>query len=146
MNITKHTFFETHALLVARVLIGGMFLLAGISKFQDITGTAGYIESVGLPAGVALAWLAAIFEAVLGACIIVGYCIRDTALYLAIFTFLISFPFHGPGMWETSPLDQIMFMKNMAIVGGLLFIVAHGAGKSWTLKGNKAATDMESNV
>lgn len=133
MDITKHPFFSTHGLLLARVLLGALFILSGIGKFQDIAGTAGYIESVGLPAGIALAWLAAIIETVGGAAIIVGYRIKEAALMLAVFVFVISFPFHGPSTWAEDPMQQINFLKNMSVVGGFLFVVAHGAGKTWRL-------------
>jgi len=133
MHIHKHSFFTHYGVLIARILMGGMFLLAGVSKFTGIDGTAGYIASVGFPAPLALAWAAAIFEVVLGAALIGGFFFRQSALLLALFTLFISFPFHGPASWANDSSQQIMFMKNMAIVGGLLMMVAHGTGRSWAL-------------
>ncbi|MGL4280684.1 MAG: DoxX family membrane protein, partial [Albidovulum sp.] len=40
---------RTYSPLIARILIGGFFLLAGVGKIGDVAGTAGYIQSVGLP-------------------------------------------------------------------------------------------------
>ena len=133
-QIFNHSIWSTHALLVGRIMMGALFLIAGIGKFQAIDKTAGYIASVGLPAAVALAWLAAIFEVVMAVAIIVGKHFKEAAIMLAVFTFIISFIFHGPSSWAGDMMAQMMFMKNMAIVGGLLFMAAHGAGNTWRLR------------
>jgi len=105
--------------------VGAFFLLAGISKFTDLTGTAGYIDSVGLPMASVVALLVAIFETVAGLALIVGKYTKHAALLLAGFTLVAAVLFHGPNTWETSAMQQLMFMKNMAITGGLLFMSAH---------------------
>ena len=128
-NFAQHRFWKTHALLIARVLMGGMFLLAGIGKLKGIDATAGYIASVGFVAPTFFAWAAAIFETVLGLFIIVGKCFRRSAVLLAVFTFVISFIFHNPN----DAAQELFFYKNMAIVAGLLFMAAHGAGDTWRL-------------
>jgi putative oxidoreductase len=87
-----------------------------------------------LPSGTALAWAAGILEVVAGAAIVLGYYFREAVLTLAAFVVILSFPFHGPATWEVDPMQQTMFLKNMAIVGGLLFMAAHGAGNTWSLK------------
>jgi putative oxidoreductase len=133
-KILNHTIWTTHALLLARVLMGALFVVSGIQKFQGIDGVAGYITSAGLPAAVALAWFAAVVEVVLGAMIILGIYFRSATLFLAVFVLIISFPFHGPNAWAQDPMQQVMFLKNMAIVAGLLFMMAHGAGNTWKLK------------
>ena len=129
-----HSIWDTHALLVARILMGGMFLLSGIQKFQGIDGVAGYIASAGLPAPLALAWIVAVFEVLAGAAIILGKYFREAAILLAVFVVIVSFPFHGPGLWETDITQQIFFTKNTAILAGLLFMAAHGPGRTWRLK------------
>ena len=133
-QIFNHPMWNTHALLFARVLMGGFFLLAGIQKFQSIDGVAGYITSVGFPAGMALAWLVAIFEVAAGAALIVGKYFKEASISLAVFVLFISFPFHGPSSWAEDPMQKMMFMKNMAIAAGLLFMAAHGAGNTWKIK------------
>ncbi len=133
-QIFNHSIWSTHTLLVGRIMMGALFLLAGIGKFQAIDKTAGYIASMGLPAAVALAWFAAIFEVVMAVAIIVGKYFKEAAIMLAVFTFVISFIFHGPSSWTGDMMAQMMFTKNMAIVGGLLFMAAHGAGNTWRLR------------
>lgn len=135
-NIQNHNFFNSHALLIARVLMGGLFLLAGINKLANLAGTTAYIDSVGLPAAGLLALAAGIFETALGAALILGFHFAHAALLLAIFTFIVTFIFHHPGLWDTTdPTNpqQLFFLKNLAIVAGLLFMVAHGTGNSWVL-------------
>lgn len=108
-----------------RIIIGAFFVLAGISKVFDIAGTAAYIESVGLPMSTILALLGIVIEIGFGGMLLVGYKAQYAALCLAIFTLIVSVLFHGPGMWSENPMQQMFFMKNMAIMGGLLFIAAH---------------------
>lgn len=110
---------------IGRIILGAFFVLAGINKMMDVGGTAAYIESVGFPASSFLAIVAIIIEVGVGGALLVGYKARYAALILAVFTLIISVPFHGPNMWAEAPMQQIMFMKNMAIVGGLLFMAAH---------------------
>lgn len=112
-------------LLVSRVLLSVMFIMAGLQKFGGIEGTAGYITSVGLPAGTALAWLAAIFETVVGIAILVGFQTRVSALLLAAFCVFTGFAFHYA---PADPMQMIMFMKNLTIAGGLLALFVAGPG------------------
>jgi putative oxidoreductase len=117
-------------LLVARILLALMFVLSGISKLTGIEGTAGYIASVGLPAAQLLAIGAGVLEVVAGVMLIVGWQARWAALALAAFTVIASLLFHN--YWampkEQQFMQQLMFMKNLAITGGLLFVFAYGAG------------------
>lgn len=115
---------KTYSPLIARLLIGGFFLLAGVGKVADIAGTAGYIQSVGLP-GV-LAWPAAIFEIALGLALIVGYRTRIAALAGAAFCVVTAVLFHNN--FADQP-QMIMFLKNFSIAGAFLMFFANGAGK-----------------
>ena len=126
--------------LIARLLLAVMFLLGGIGKFAGLDGTAGYIASVGLPAPQLLAVGAGLLEVVGAVLLIVGWQARWAALALAGFTLLASFLFHN---YWTLPADQqmmqqLMFMKNLAITGGLLAVFAFGAG-SLSLDQRRAA-------
>ena len=117
-------------MLIARVLLALMFLLAGLSKFGGLEGTAGYIASAGLPMAQLLAIGTALLEVVAAVLLIVGWQARWAALALAVFTLLASVLFHN--FWampaEQQMMQQLMFMKNIAIVGGLLAVFAFGAG------------------
>jgi putative oxidoreductase len=116
--------------VVARVLLALMFVLAGISKFAGLEGTAGYIASKGLPLPMVLAVATAALEVLGGLALIVGFQARWAALALAGFTLLASILFHN--FWsmpaDQAFVQQLMFMKNLAVAGGLLLIFAAGAG------------------
>ncbi len=109
--------------LIARILIGGFFIMAGLGKIADVAGTAGYMQSVGLP-GI-LVWPAIIFEVVLGLMIVVGFQTRLAALAGAAFCVVTAVLFHTN---FADQIQMIMFLKNFAIAGGFLMIFAHGAG------------------
>ena len=118
------------ASIAGRLLLGGMFLWAGLGKFGDLAGTAGAIASKGLPMPQVAAAAVAAFETLAGAALIAGWRARLSALALAAFTVVATLLFHA---WWTMPAEQqfiqsLMFNKNAAIVGGLLLIAALGAG------------------
>ena len=116
--------------VIARVLLAAMFILAGFSKFGNLQGTAGYIASGGLPLASVLAFLVASLEVVGGLALAIGFQARIAAAALAGFTLLATFLFHN--FWampaEQAFVQQLMFMKNLAVVGGLLMVFSFGAG------------------
>lgn len=122
--------------LAGRLLIAALFLPAGISKITGFAGTVGYIGSVGLPLPAVGAVLAIAVEVLGGLALIVGYQTRLAALVLALFTLVASFFFHA--YWsvpaEQAFMQQLLFFKNIAVVGGLFVLAAHGAG-AWSLDG-----------
>jgi len=110
--------------LAARVLLGHIFLLAGISKLgEGYAGTAGYMESVGLPGALLPAVIA--LELVGGLMVIVGFKAQWAAYALAGFTLLAGVIFHSN---FADQMQMILFMKNVSIAGGLLLLSVHGAG------------------
>lgn len=113
----------SYAPLVGRILLGALFLVAGLGKLSDVAGFAGYMASAGVPSF--LAWPAVIFEVALGASMILGFQARIMALLGAGFCVLAGLLYHF------QPADQMqmtMFLKNLAIAGGFLMVFAHGAG------------------
>ena len=125
--------------LAARLLFVVMFLPAGISKITGFEGTVGYIGSVGLPLPTLGAALAVIVEVVGSLALLAGFGTRIAALVLAVFTLVASVFFHA--YWAAPAAQafvaQLLFFKNIAIVGGLLSIAAHGAG-GWSLDARRA--------
>ncbi|CAM8661465.1 COG2259 Predicted membrane protein [Comamonadaceae bacterium] len=125
--------------LAGRVLLAALFLPAGISKLAGFEGTVGYIASVGLPLPAVGAVLALLVEIVGSVALIAGFGTRIAALVLALFTLVASFFFHA--FWAV-PADQafmvqLLFFKNVAVVGGLLALAANGAG-GWSLDARRA--------
>ncbi len=126
--------------LAARLLFVALFLPAGIGKLTGFTGTVGYISSVGLPLPTLGAALAAAVEILGSLALLAGFGTRTAALALAAFTLAASFFFHA--YWAV-PADQafvvqLLFFKNIAVVGGLLALVAAGAG-AWSLDARRTA-------
>ena len=116
--------------LVARILLAAIFISAGLSKLGGFDGTVGYIASKGLPLPGLIAVLTIAVEVLGGIAIVIGYKARVAGLLLAIFTLLAGFIFHN--FWAV-PADQayiqnIMFMKNLSMAGGLLLLTVFGAG------------------
>lgn len=123
--------FKTPLVLVGRILLALMFVTSGYGKLADIGGTAGYIAGVaGLPMPAVLAAAAGVLELVAGLAIMTGFAARWAALALAAFTLLASVLFHA--YWavpaEQQFVQQLLFMKNLSIVGGLLILAALGPG------------------
>ena len=115
--------FNTVFSLAGRVMIALIFVLSGLSKISAIDGTQGYIEAMGLP-GI-LVYPTILFEVAAGLAIIAGFQTRLVALALASFTLLLALIFHNQ---LGDQMQFILFMKNVAIAGGLLFLVRNGAG------------------
>lgn len=110
--------------LVARILIGVLFIVAGLGKLGDVAGFSGYLASGGLPAF--LAWPTVLFEIGLGLALIAGFQTRIMALLGAGFCVLAALLYHF------QPADQMQmtsFFKNLAIAGGLLLLASNGPGR-----------------
>lgn len=130
------------AYVVGRVLLAILFIVEGTKKVFNIAATANYIASAkipipdevvpylyGIPKYEAAAYLVAAVEIVCGLLILAGFAARWGALILVVFTAAATFYFHN--FWEMSgelaAQNQVHALKNLAILGGLLLIVAGGA-------------------
>lgn len=116
---------QSYAAVGGRILLSVMFLLSGFGKLADRTGTIQYIESAGLPFP-SLAYLVSLVcEIGGGLAILVGFKARWAAAVLFVFTLAAGLSFHA----HFNDQDQtIHFLKNLAIAGGFLYVVAFGAG------------------
>ncbi|QIO10161.1 DoxX family protein [Acinetobacter lanii] len=107
--------------LVARILLAYIFLVAGWGKITDYAATVGYMESMGVPG--AMLPLTILVEFGGGLALLFGFQARFAAFGLAVFSIITALIFHGGAE------DSINLMKNLAISGGLLFLMLHGAGR-----------------
>lgn len=132
---------QTTLPLVGRLLLAYIFIMAGFNKIGGFEGTVGYIQSVGLPMPTVAAIAAIAVELGGGLLLAIGYKARWAAAALAIFTLVTAFVFHA--YWampaEQVQMQSIQFMKNLAIAGGLLYVVAHGSG-AYSLERGTART------
>lgn len=111
---------------LGRIMIAAIFVISGFGKLMDPGGTAGYIASQGLPMPQVLAWAAIVVEILGGLMLVVGFKVRAAALVIFLFTLVVTVIFHP---WWADPAQEIAFLKNLAILGALLYVAAHGAGK-----------------
>ena len=124
---------------LGRFLIAAMFLVVGLQKISAYEGTAGYMEAMGVPS--AMLPLVILLEIGGGLAIVVGWQTRLVATAFAGFSMLSAIIFH----WNfADQIQSIMFMKNFAIAGGFLFLVAHGPG-AYALD-NRASTNRSTAV
>lgn len=112
--------------LIARILLSALFVWSGINKILNPAGTQQYMTANGLPL-VGLLYLATVIVEVGGGLsVLLGYKARWGAIALALFLIPATLIFHTN---FADQMQQIAFMKNLAIFGGLLMIVQYGAGR-----------------
>lgn len=121
----KITTFERYLAPAGRILMGAFFISSGLGKAVHISGTMAYIALVGLPLPGILTLAAIAIEVIGGFMLLTGYKGKFGALMLAGFVLVVTPPFHGFRTWATDPAQQLMFMKNIALFGALLFMAAH---------------------
>lgn len=118
-------------LLLARVLIGILFVQSGLGKLTNLSGFATSLEGMGVPMPMALGAVGAVVEFLGGVAIVLGAWTWLGALALAGFTVAATLLAHR--FWdvpaEQQRMQNIQFMKNVAIIGGLLAVMAAGAGR-----------------
>jgi putative oxidoreductase len=120
MNTTSPT-----VAAVGRFLMALIFLLSGFGKILAPAGTQAYIAAAGLPAPMLAYLIAVVVEVVGGLLLVLGYRTRIVAGALALFSLVAALGFHH----DFSNQDQMIhFMKNVAMAGGLLQVVAFGPG------------------
>ena len=116
--------------LAGRVLLALIFIIAGFGKITGFEGTVGYMQAYHMPMTQVLAVIAIIIELGGGIMIAAGWKARWGAAALFIFVLVASFVFHA--FWAVPAnqvqLQSIMFMKNLAIMGGMLYIIVYGSG------------------
>jgi putative oxidoreductase len=117
--------------LVARILISAIFLVSGFAKLTDPAGAVGYMNMAGVPYADTLVYVAGLAEILGGLSLLVGFMTRIGALGLFLFLIPTTLYFHA--FWNMTGADAKMqmvnFMKNLAIMGGLLAIYAWGPGR-----------------
>jgi putative oxidoreductase len=110
---------------IGRLLIALIFLISGLGKIAAPAMTQGYIASVGLPLPLVAYLIAIVVEIGGGILLVVGFQTRIVALVMAAFTVATALGFHHDFADQN---QMVHFLKNIAMTGGLLQIVAFGAG------------------
>ena len=116
---------------LARVLISILFLISAYNKIFNIEGSMNWMSGYGVP-GI-LIYPTILLEILLPVMIIIGYKVRIAAGILSIFCLLTAFIFHFD---FADQIQLILFLKNIGLAGGFLFIVVNGT-KEWSLDKEK---------
>ena len=123
---------QTLCLLIGRFLLGLYFILPAIQKITDFENMSAYMQAHDVPLISVLLPLTILIQLTAGAALIVGFKGKIAALILAGLTLVISIYMHNFwGMEEgvTRMHEMQNFVKNMAIMAGLLVVAALGTGE-----------------
>lgn len=126
---------QAFSALLGRLFLAMIFIQSGLSKMSDYAATQGYMDAMGVSS--ALLPLVIALEVLGGIAIVIGFKARLVALAMAGFSLLSALLFHTNFSDHT---QTTMLMKNIAIAGGFLMIVAHGAG-AYALDNRNAVQD-----
>ncbi len=125
---------KTVAILIARLIFAGAFMMAAGFKFAGMQATADYIASAGFPIPLVLAWAAAFFEIALVIAFLTGAFFSEAALLAAVYVIFLAFAFHGPSRWSGNQIEFGFFVDHFTFMAGLLFAAAHGPGERLALR------------
>ena len=109
---------------IGRTLISSLFLIEGLGKISMKEDVVMYMEDYGVP-GI-LFVPATILEILFPLFLIVGYKTKWAAAVMALFTFAVAIIFHTN---FDEGVQMIFFLKDLAIAGGFMIIVAYGPSK-----------------
>jgi putative oxidoreductase len=108
------------AAVIGRILLAIIFIVSGATKLMNVAATESMITGVGMPGGLAIP--TGLFELIAGICIALGLMTRIASILLAGFTLLAAILYHNR---LNDPMQSAMFLKDLAIAGGLLLVFAH---------------------
>ena len=117
--------------LIGRIFLAAIFVWSGFGKISGFEGLVGQIASKGFPAAQVFAMATIVIEVGVALMLVAGWKARWAALLLAAFTAIVTFFFHN--FWAVPEaqkmMQQLQFMKNLGLIGGLLMVVAFGPGR-----------------
>jgi putative oxidoreductase len=117
---------------LARILISTIFLLSGIMKLMHFNGTAGMLAQKAIPLPTVAAAIVILIELVGAIMIIIGWQTKLAAAVQFVYLVPVTVMYHN--FWAAPPemhdMQMVNFLKNVAIMGGLLILATRGAGAS----------------
>lgn len=116
--------------LVGRLLLAAIFIVSGIAKLTDPGGATGYMNMAGIPHADTLVYVAGAAEILGGVSLVFGFLARVGSMGLIVLLAITTYYFHAFWTMEgaDAKMQMVNFMKNLAIMGGLFMVVAHGPG------------------
>jgi putative oxidoreductase len=126
--------------LIGRILVSVIFIVSGLAKVANFSMMTGYMTAKHLPLPALALAIAAAVEILGGLAVLLGYQVRIAGWVLFLYLIPTTVIFHN--FWAFSGAEQmdnqIHFFKNVAIMGGLLFLTAFGAG-AYSIDNKRAA-------
>jgi putative oxidoreductase len=126
----NHVGAQSQMLLIGRRLLGLLFLVAGIRKLIAIAGTVAYFTKLGLPAPEVMTWLSIVIEIGGGLLLIIGWQTRRISWFLILYVAIAIAMAHRFWEYDAAQYGNQLnhFLKNLAIIGGLLYVAVFGPG------------------
>lgn len=122
------TGMDEFAALLARILIGGFFTISGANNLIDLGAATNEAIAAGIPAAGLMVLVAATGKFILGILIIIKLQTKIAAFILSCYTVVASMLFYGPFKWDEYPQVEVIFFRNLAMLGGLLLMFAYARG------------------
>ncbi|HMJ50411.1 MAG TPA: DoxX family protein [Burkholderiales bacterium] len=115
--------------LIGRILLALLFIIAGLGKITAYQATAGYMAGHGLPIAQVLLVPVILVELGGGLMLLLGWKARWAALALFLFIIPTTLIFHPFWVADAAQMqNQVQFLKNLSIMGGMLYVMAYGSG------------------
>lgn len=140
LSDTQRDLVRDRGTVLARVLMGLLFIVTGLNMliFNGPTNTASYFESLGIPLASLVVWVVILIKLAAGTAIIVGKRVGLASAVLIVFVLLATMIAHRS-------FDDVNLFKNLAIVGGLLYLMAYGPGGSFVGRFAPTEDDKDGN-
>lgn len=126
--------------LIGRILVSVIFIASGLGKLAGFSMMTGMLAAKGFPVPAVALGIAAAVEILGGLAVLLGFHTRVAAWILFLFLIPTTLAFHN--FWAFSGMEkmdnQAHFFKNVAIMGGLIFLAAFGAG-AYSIDNKRAA-------
>ena len=121
---------QSQALLIGRILLAAVFLVAGVRKLMGVAASAGYLAKLGFPMPEVMVWVAIVIELGGAVLLITGWHARRAAWLLILFVAIATAMAHRFWEFDAAQYNNQLnhFLKNAAIIGGLLYVAMLGAG------------------
>ncbi len=125
LSDAQRKMLQTKGVVVARVLVGLLFVVSGLSMLMGPAGTAAYFTSLGVPMAGIVVWVVIAVKVLGGAAVVIGKRVGLAAGALIVFTLFSILLGHRE---IADPMQLTQALKNLSIIGGLIYVMAYGAG------------------
>ena len=131
LNAPQRDLLRDKGTILGRALIGLLFVVSGIGMLMNPAMSTGYFTAVGIPLAGLVVWLVILIKIAAGVAVIIGKRVGLASAVLLAYTALATIVGHV-GLTDMAPFDINAILKNLAIIGGLLYLLSYGPGGSNT--------------